>query len=120
MVFAGTTTFGTTGIKSLNLGFKPALVQLRVCAKYNTPQTFSHLSLGESDSYSQQVTSTYQDTTGGYSKNDLTKVVSHYERVGGVITEVLSAEFHSFTASGVKINVLIGNPNYQVILTAWS
>jgi hypothetical protein len=114
----GTVTFGTLGIKTISVGFQPTWAEFRVCQKVATPQAFTHLSLGGCTPTAQNVTSTFQDTAGGTSVNDLTKVVSHFERDGsGNIIEVLSASFDSFTATALKVNVTIGNPNYQVILT---
>lgn len=112
----GLITLTGTGLKTISVGFQPTWARLEVCAK-TTPQGFSHTSAGETDGSSQFVLSTFQDTTGGYSVNSASKVVSHYERVGGTITEVLAASFDSFTASGIKLNVITGNSAYQVLLT---
>lgn len=112
----GPTTLTGTGIKTISVGFQPTWATFKVCSKVSS-QNFSHLSIGETDGTAQWVESTFQDTTGGQSVNSTSKVISHYERVGGVLTEVLSASFDSFTATAVKLNVSVGNGNYQVMMT---
>lgn len=113
----GALTVTGTGIKTFNLGFQPTWIRFVVCSR-TSAQTYSHMSIGETDGTTQLVASTFQDGSGGKSVNSLSKVVSHYERVSGAITEVLAASFDSFTATGFKLNVAIGNPNYQVFITA--
>lgn len=114
----GPITISSAGIKTFALGIAPKWAKFRVCARASTIDNYVHLSLGETDGVAQQVSSIFHDSQGNRSDDDLTKVVSHYERVNGVITEVLSASFHSFTATGIKLTVHIGNPNYQVYITA--
>lgn len=116
-----TTTLGTIGSKTISVGFQPTWAEFRVCQKFNVADSVAHLSIGETDGTRQNVISIYHDVAGGISANSTSptskKVVSHYERVSGVIQEVLAADFNSFTATGIKLDVLIGNPNYQVIVT---
>jgi hypothetical protein len=57
-------------------------------------------------------------TVDGQTFNDDTKVIRHYELVGGVPTCVLSVAFHSFYASGAKFVVDIANSNYQARIFA--
>lgn len=116
MRVTGTTTFTGTGIKTISVGFQPTWARFVVCSKTSS-QNFSHMSIGETDGTTQWCASSFQDTTGGQSINTTSKVVSHHERSGGVITEVLSASFDSFTATAIKLNVSVGNGNYQVLLT---
>ncbi len=116
MLVTGPVTFTGTGIKTISVGFQPTWARFVVVSKTSS-QSFAHTSLGESDGSFQWVASTFHDSTGGLSANSNSKVVSHYERVGGTITEVLAASFDSFTATAVKVNVTIGNGAYQVYLT---
>jgi hypothetical protein len=118
--FCGTTTQASTGVKTLFIGFQPVGVRFTVCQKIATSEAYHHLSEGRVDGTRQSVNSTFCDSTSGLSINSTTKCISHYERVGGVVTEVLAASFDSFTASSVKINVTTANSNYQIFVEAWS
>lgn len=118
--FCGTTTQGTTGIKTINVGFQPSRLNFTVCQKFGTNEPYHHLSVGRADGTRQSVNSTYQDTVDGLSLNSTAKCISHYERVAGTITEVLAASFDSFTATGFKINVTIPNASYQIFVEAQS
>lgn len=110
----GRFTLSATGLTTLGIGFQPTWARFRVTGK--TSDTVSHLSLGGADGTNQNCGSTYMDTTGGASFDVNTKVVSHYERSGGVITEVLASAFDSFVATGVKLNTSIANVNYKVTI----
>jgi hypothetical protein len=118
--YAGTVTYGSTGLKTLNIGFQPERINITVCQKFNTNDGYHHLSVGRADGTRQSVNSTFQDTAGGISINSTSKCVSHYERLAGVITEVLAANFDSFTATGFKLNVTTANANYQLFIEAQS
>lgn len=112
------TLSSTPGIKAITAGFQPTWAEFRVCQKYGTNESFAHLSIGECDADGyQNVTSIFQDATGGISITDSTKVISHYARVGGTIQEVLAVKFDSFTSNGMKLNVLTGNSGYQIMAT---
>lgn len=121
MRLLGTTTLGSVGTKTINFGFRPTWARFKVCSKTSS-QSYEHLSLGEvvaiPTGFAQFVTSTFHDTTGGQSVNNNSKVVSHYERASGNITEVLAASFVGFTANGLQVNVTTGNSAYQVVITA--
>jgi len=118
--YAGPMTISSTGTgKQFDVGFQPTYAKLTVCGK--STDNVSHMSVGVVDeSGYQYCQSTYQDTTGGKSTNTDTKVVRHYERVSSNITEVLSASFNSFYASGIKLDVTIANTNYPVLLECWN
>lgn len=110
----GRLTLSITGLSTFVLGFQPTWATFRVTGK--SGDTVSHVSLGSTDGTNQNCGSTYMDTTGGASFDVNTKVVSHFERSGGTITEVLSASWDSWTATGVKLNVLIANTAYKVTI----
>lgn len=110
----GRFTLSTTGLSTFVLGFQPTWATFRVTGK--AADTANHMSLGGTDGTNQNCGSTYMDTTGGASFDVNTKVVSHYERSGGTITEVLSASWDSWTATGVKLNVATANTNYKVTI----
>lgn len=111
---SGRFTLSGTGLSTFALGFQPTWANFRVTGKAG--DTVCHGSWGGTDGTNQNCGSTYMDTTGGASFDVNTKVVSHYDRVAGTITEVLSASFDSFVATGVKLNVAIANTNYKVTI----
>lgn len=120
---AATTSFGTTGVKTIDVGFQPIGMRITVCQKFNTSQTFSHWSYGVVGSYEAELLqfchSTFQDTTGGQSKTYSDRIVSHWERVAGTLTEKVAATFDSFTTTELKINVTTADANYQFLIEAW-
>ena len=118
--FIGTLAYPSTGVKStINVGFQPTGIRITSSQKYPSAQTFSHRSVGVSDGVSQFYDSTFQDTTGGKTINGDNKIVSHWERVSGTITEVLSVKVNSFQPTGPKLEVLTANVNYNLLLEAW-
>lgn len=114
--FLSTTAYGSAGTKTITVGFQPVRLKITVAQKFATAQAFSHSSEGVSNGTLQFCTSLFQDTTGGQTLSLDNKIISHYERVGGVLTEVLSATINSFTATQVKINVVIPNANYNLLV----
>lgn len=116
----GNITLNSAGTgKTFNLGLAtpPTWAHFTVCEK-TTGDTVAHFSFGKATATKQVCQSTYSDTIGSDSFNSSAHVVQHYERVGGVITKVLSASFNSFTSSGIKLNVSIPNADYQVLVEA--
>jgi hypothetical protein len=117
--FTGTIAHGTTGTKTITVGFQPMGMRITVGASFGTGDNYSHRSTGVADGSWQYVDSFFQDSTGGKTVSTDTKLVSHYERVGGVITEVLSATFNSFTATQVKYNITKATPAYNLLVEVW-
>lgn len=112
--FTGRLTLSATGLSTFVIGFQPTWARFRVTGK--AADTTNHASLGGTDGTNQNCGSTFMDTTGGASFDVNTKVVSHYERSAGTITEVLSASWDSWTATGIKLNVAIANTAYKVTI----
>jgi hypothetical protein len=112
----GRVTISGTPTQTIVVGFQPTWARFTVGGKGS--DTVTHFSFGATDGTNQSVQSTFGDTTGGASFNSGSKLISHYERVSGSITEVLSASFNSFTATGIKLNVSIANTGYSVTLEA--
>ena len=110
----GQITLSTTGLKSFNLGMQPTWVRFYVGQRTGTTEIINHTSTGITDGIHQYCISTFTDANGSTTKNS-NKVVSHYERIGGIV-EVLSATFDSFYTSGIKLNVTVANANYPVII----
>ena len=118
--FVTTLAYASSGIKStIPVGFQPTGIRITTSQKYPTAQTFAHRSVGVSDGVDQYYDSTFQDTTGGKTVNGNDKIVSHFERVSGTITEVLSVKVNSFQPTGPKLEVITPNVNYNLLLEAW-
>lgn len=117
--FNTTAAWSTSGVKTITVGFQPTSMRVTVGQKFGTTQNFSHLSLGSGEPAFSHVDSTFQDGTGGKTITDDTKIVSHYERVSGTITEVLAASIDSFTATQAKLNITTPNVNYNLYIEVW-
>ena len=113
----GTLTLDTAGLRTFNLGAPstPTSAMLIVQNKNGVAETPLHVSMGTCSVSGQRCTSYLKDgTTHNY--DSTTKVVSHYEMVGGTPTEILSASFDSFTSNGIKLDVTTTNTNYKVYI----
>lgn len=118
--FVSTVAYASAGIKStINVGFQPIGIRITVSQKYPSAQTYSHRSVGVSDGANQYYDSTFQDTTGGKTVNGNDKIVSHFERVSGTISEVLSVKVNSFQPTGPKLEIITPNVNYNLLIEAW-
>lgn len=118
--FTGTAAHSTTGVKTVSVGFQPVGMRITVGQKVGTAQGFAHKSVGIADGTNQFYDAFFEDTTGGKTVSGSTKLVSHWERVTGTITEILTVTFDSFTATEVKYNVTLANVNYNLLIEAWS
>lgn len=117
----GTTTQGTTGLKTINLGTPstPTAVTFLVQNKYGVNEgTVRHVSIGTASASGQRCTSYLKDGALTFDTDTTLKCISVYEWVGGVATEVMAAVFDSFTPTGVKINVTVANSAYLIYLRA--
>lgn len=117
--FTGTISHGTTGTKTITCGFAPIYAKITVAAQVGTVDGVIHKSEGWTDGTVQYYNTIYSDTTGHQTICGNTKLVSHYARVGGVITEIINATFNSFTATQFKYNVNTANANYQYFVEIW-
>lgn len=118
----GSTTLTLTPTQTISLGFQPTWAIITVSEKSGSDNA-AHTSEGKVNTNPgptvyQYCQSTFADADGADTFKSSAHLVQHYERVGGVITKVLSASFHSFTPSGIKLNVDIPNNNYQVLIEA--
>lgn len=101
----------STGLKTLSLGFQPTRVRFTVSKQDVTTDSVVHASDGTvinngTGTWS-ECESFYMDTTGGQTFRFDDRLVSHYERVGGVITEVFRVNFDSWVTGGMKVNVTV-------------
>lgn len=119
--FDSSITLGTAGTARnfTGFGFTPTHLTFRVCAKGATSASSAVFCYGTVDVTGYMTcTTTYGDSTGHQSKNYTDRCVSVWERVSGTLTEVLNANFHSFTSDGFKLNVTTQNANYDVFVEA--
>lgn len=118
----GTVTYATPGLKTIILGTPstPQSVDIAVQNKYGVNEgVVRHVSMGHADSSGQRVTSYYKDNSGQDSFDSDSKIISHYERVSGTITEVMAAEFDSFTSNGVKLYITKANSDYLIYIRVY-
>lgn len=114
----GRITLDTAGTgasaRSFNVSsFTPTWARFTV-SENDSGETAAHMCIGKADGTHQNYDATFDDGTLKDSKSGNDRVVSHYENHSSSLTEVLSASFHSFTATGVKLNVIIPNADYTV------
>lgn len=117
----GTVTYGTTGLKTINLGTTstPTRADFVVQNKYGVNEgTLRHVSMGHADGSGQRCTSYVKDGATAYSYDVTDKCIVVYELSGGVPVVLLEASFDSFTSTGVKINITVANNAYLIYLRA--
>jgi len=109
----------TTGSKALSLGFQPKVVRFTVSKKNTTNDYVAHICHGIAiDGTSgvwQECEAIYSDTTGAQSWRFDDRVISHWERVSGTLTEVLKVTLTNFNSTGITVNV-VNAANYIVNL----
>lgn len=119
--FTGTTTQGTTGNKSITgVGFQPAYLRFTVSSKSTAETTVAHFSQGFTDGTRQKAHSIIADSTGFASKAYSDRCINHYERVAGVLTEIIKATFVSFDADGFTLNFVNASSNYSIYIEAFA
>ncbi len=118
--FRGLTTFGSVGLRTVTVGFQPIAYRITVGQRFGVTDQDDHVFVGGSDGTRQHVVGSFEDNTGRQTFTETGKVITQKERIGGVITEVLSASHDSMAATGPRVNVTKATANYQVIVEAWS
>lgn len=123
MYFVATSSYNSVGTKTINVGFQPAGIRITVGQKTSTSQTFIHLSDGVSDGTTQRVDSVYQDASGSQTIRSNSKIVSHYERVSGTLTEKVAAHIDTSTAPWTSTDVAFivdtADVGYQFRIEVW-
>lgn len=114
--FIGTISHGSTGIKTVTVGFQPKSLRITVGSQFGNVDTIEHKSEGFTDGTAQYYHSIFSDGTGRQTISGNDRIVSHFDRVGGVLTEVLRANISSFNATQVKYNIITANANYQLFI----
>jgi hypothetical protein len=94
-------------------------MRITVGAKSGT-DALGHMSVGTADGTRQNYVSTYADGTTFQTKQGNNKIISHWEDVGGTMTEVVAGTFDSFTATEGKFNLSAVNNNYTLVVELWN
>jgi hypothetical protein len=115
----GYLTLGTTGLVTYNLGLStPATWVEIIFSEKNGGDTVSHTSSGMATATKQFCYSTYSDGAIANTFKTNAYFARHYEMVGGLLVPVVSTQFDSFTATGIKLNTGIANTAYQAFVRA--
>lgn len=116
MFYTATTTISTSGngVVVSTPGFQGSFAEIKVSGLFGATDSTVRFSLGFMDGTRQNCDSLFSDGTLFDSRKVTNKVISLWDNVGGTLTEVLSASFHSFTATQLKLNVATPNSGYQV------
>lgn len=114
--FLTTVSHSTTGVKTINVGFQPISARITAGNKTGVADNCARKTTGVTDGTNQICDVEYLDTTSGYTDRFSDRLVSVRERVAGTITEVVRANFDSFTATELKYNVTTANVNFQFLI----
>lgn len=115
-----TTTFGSTGVKTLTLGFQPIGFRVTIGSGFGASSNYIQYSVGWGDGTNQFNHTIYDDNTTQYQDTSSSKVISLFDDLGAGPVEVLQATFNSFTATQLKLTCNTANAAYQVFYEAWS
>lgn len=107
------TAYGSTGSKTLTCGFQPTAARFFVGGVVGGDNVM-HFSRGSADGTRQNCDWQFADGTFFTGDTTNSKIISHWENVGGTLTEVFSATFTAFTATGCTINVSIADASYNL------
>lgn len=113
------TAYGSTGVKTITVGFQPIGYRLTV----HPPTTGNGKivrCIGGSDGTVQTSSFVYGDGTTFDSGGSTSKVTSLYDDLGAGLVEAVAITHNSFTATQFKINVNTANANYDIDYEAWS
>lgn len=108
-------TNNTNDNRSLTgLGFQPQELELTLCQKTSTSETFVHLSEGSTDGTNQRCVAVFSDSSGDKSFESTSRLINHMNRVSGAITDVIKATIVSFDADGFTLNFSATTTGYHV------
>ncbi len=112
--YTATTTLATTGtgVVVATPGFLGKEVEIKLSSINGTDSTV-RLSLGWGDGTRQNCDSIFTDGTLYDSRKQTNKVVSLWDNVSGVLTEIVSASNPVFTATQLKLDVATVDINYK-------
>lgn len=121
--YTTTTTFDTTGIKTITPGFQSAGITVDVAPASGAAFTGIQFCSGWTDGTRKKCDSIYFNhaTTAAKSEKSTSKLVRLFGEDGsGNIIVVLEAVLDSVTATQVKFNVTIASIDYQVSIKCQS
>lgn len=91
----------STGSKSVvGIPFLPTEIDFWMAQKSGTTENFTHLAYGTADGTNQMAHCAFQDTSSGKTQSYTDRCINHKSRVGGVVSDVLTATFTSFDDNG--------------------
>lgn len=117
---ANTVSFGTTGLKTFNIGSAVQGYRISLCGIPGGIEQFEHRSVGVCTSTVQNCQTTLQDASQGISKSYTDRVVHLYTLVSGVITDAVVANHSSFSATGFTVNVTVTSASWQWLVEIWT
>lgn len=110
-----TTNHGTTGVKTMTVGYQPLKARITVRPQPGATGTIRKASNGVTDGTLQYTDSDTVETTRIFQRRFTDRMASVWEYTGGAWTEVFRINFDSFTATEFKYNVIIANLGMQVM-----
>ena len=117
----GTISHGSTGVKTITVGFQPLGAELIVGGDPGSVASVMRLSMGQTDGTNQVCDSYFADGSRGMSDraNDCLVSLQRWDSGTSTYVEDTRAEFDSFTATEFKYNVTIANANRQYRYRIW-
>lgn len=112
-------SYGTTGTKTITCGFQPVGMRISVGAKNGTATSAVQKCVGTADGTRQNYISEFINDNFKQTKDSNDKMIRHYEDVSGVLTEVVTGTFDSFTATQGKFNLSITSNTYALTIELW-
>lgn len=114
--FFGGFTLVTTGIQTYSgVGFQGKSLEFYAGSKNGSSTTLDQQLIGSMDATGYCEAKTwFRDATGFKYIEYTDRCISIWDRVGGVMTEVLRATFSAWTTDGFKLNITTANVAYQV------
>lgn len=118
-VFTGSSSIGSTGSHEFVIDFQPKLLLFTVSRHGTSDETtVAHVSTGSADGTRNKSDCILADSTGNFTSRSDTYCVRHFERVGGVPTEVVAAYLESFDEFGYTLYFDVADINYKITVTA--
>lgn len=115
----GTFSRNSTGNATVILntvGFTAEMIRLKISGK--SGDTVNHLSDGSSNGSNSEYSSNYTDSTGSQTKRGTDKVISHWERVSGTLTEKIAATMVSIDEEEFTLNFTAADSAYSIHVIA--
>lgn len=118
--FTGTVAYGSPGNKSVYVGFPAKGFRITIDQKYNATFYFPQRSTGESNGTVQHVSSFYQDVPSApFFYNSSSKLISFYDKVNGVRTEVITGTTLPMSGNTINFNLSKASAKFNMLIEAW-